>query len=128
MGRLGLCTRRAVCWQTQLKAKRADADKSDDGHAACGLVAGMPSPPVQIQFFATTAVPPGIYFLPVVGDAMASVNPQMELKWPLTARQRITPVNGNPVEDTSPAYQIFHANGRSRLVDEETPRGGIVAG
>jgi len=57
---------------------------------------------------------------------MALANPQMELNT-LTARQRIVLVNGNPVEDTSPAYQIL-----SMLSEdpgwsmEETPREGSL--
>lgn len=57
---------------------------------------------------------------------MALANPQTELN-PLTARHRIVLVNGNPVEDTSPAYQILSMLSEDPgWVMEETPREGSL--
>ena len=57
---------------------------------------------------------------------MALANPKLELNLS-TARQRIVLVNGNPVEDTSPAYQIGSMLSESPgWIMEETPREGSL--
>jgi hypothetical protein len=57
---------------------------------------------------------------------MALANPRLELNT-ATARQRIVLVNGNPVEDLTPAYQIGSMLSESPgWVMEETPREGAL--
>ncbi len=57
---------------------------------------------------------------------MALANPKLELNT-ATARQRIVLVNGNPVEDTSPAYEILSMLSEDAgWVMEETPREGSL--
>ncbi len=57
---------------------------------------------------------------------MALANPKLELNT-ATARQRIVLVNGNPVEDLTPAYQIGSMLSESPgWIMEETPREGAL--